>query len=94
MRIVSFRHKGVERFFRQGDARGISPQYSEKLRAMLTAVEEAERLGDVERFSGWRLHPLKGNRRGSWSMTLTRNQRVTFRLRGQAIEDMDIEDYH
>jgi toxin HigB-1 len=61
---------------------------------MLTAIEEAERLSDVERYSGWRLHPLRGNRKGSWSMTLTRNHRLTFRLRGAAIEDMDIEDYH
>jgi toxin HigB-1 len=94
MRVLSFRHKGVERFFRQADARGISPQYSEKLRAMLTAIEEVEKLSDMERYSGWRLHPLKGNRKGSWSLTLTRNHRLTFKLRGGAIEDMDIEDYH
>jgi proteic killer suppression protein len=94
MRLASFRHKGVERFFRQGDARGISAQYSEKLRAMLTAIEEAEKLSDMERYSGWRLHPLRGNRKGSWSMTLTRNHRLTFRLRGEMIEDVDIEDYH
>jgi toxin HigB-1 len=61
---------------------------------MLTAIEEAERLSDVERFSGWRLHPLKGSRKGYWSMTLTRNQRLTFRLQGATIEDMDVEDYH
>ena len=63
-------------------------------RAMLTAIEEAERLSDMERYSGWRLHPLKGNRKGSWSMTLTRNHRLTFKLLGGAIEDVDIEDYH
>jgi proteic killer suppression protein len=94
MRIVSFRHKGVERFFREGDARGVSAQYSEKLRVMLTAIQEAEKVGDVERFSGWRLHPLKGNRKGSWSMSLTRNHRLTFRARGTLIEDVNVEDYH
>jgi toxin HigB-1 len=61
---------------------------------MLTAIQEAERLGEVERFSGWRLHPLKGDRKGTWAMSLTRNQRLTFKLRGNVIEDMDLEDYH
>jgi toxin HigB-1 len=80
--------------YRQGDTRGVPAQYAEKLRAMLTAIQEAERLSEVERFSGWRLHPLKGDRKGTWSMTLTRNQRLTFKARGGVIEDMDIEDYH
>jgi toxin HigB-1 len=94
MRIASFRHKGIERFCRQGDARGVPAQYADKLRAMLTAIQEAERLSEVERFSGWRLHPLKGDRKGTWSMSLTRNQRLTFKARGGVIEDTDIEDYH
>jgi proteic killer suppression protein len=94
MRIASFRHKGVERFHRDGDARGVSAQYSEKLGAMLTAIQEAEKLSEVERYSGWRLHPLKGNRKGSWSMILTRNHRLTFRVVGALIEDVNVEDYH
>ncbi|MBV9427295.1 MAG: type II toxin-antitoxin system RelE/ParE family toxin [Bradyrhizobiaceae bacterium] len=94
MRIATFRHKGIERFYREGDARGVPAQYAEKLRAMLIAIQEAERLSDVERFSGWRLHPLKGDRRGTWSMSLTRNQRLTFKIRAGGIEDVDIEDYH
>lgn len=94
MRIAGFRHKGVERFHREDDARGVPAQYSEKLRAMLTAIQEAETLSQVERYSGWRLHPLKGNRKGSWSMSLTRNRRLTFRVRDGVVEDVDIEDYH
>jgi toxin HigB-1 len=94
MRIATFRHKGIERFYREHDARGVPAQYAEKLRAMLTAIQEAERLSDVERFSGWRLHPLKGDRKGTWSMSLTRNQRLTFKVRAGGIEDVDIEDYH
>jgi proteic killer suppression protein len=43
---------------------------------------------------GWRLHPLKGNRRGRYAITVTRNWRITFRLRGNTITDVDFEDYH
>jgi proteic killer suppression protein len=94
MRIGSFRHKGLERFWRDDDVRGLPAQQVEKLRAMLTAIEEAQELGEVLRYSGWRLHPLEGDRKGSWSMTVTRNYRLTFKMRGKAIEDVDLEDYH
>jgi toxin HigB-1 len=94
MRIASFRHKGLERFWRSDDARGLPAKYVEKLRAMLTAITEAANIREIERFSGWRLHPLKGKRQGTWGMVLTRNQRVTFVLRGSLVEDVDIEDYH
>jgi proteic killer suppression protein len=94
MRIVSFRHRGLERFWRSDDARGLPAKNVEKLRAMLTAITEAANIREIERFSGWRLHPLKGNRQGTWGMVLTRNQRVTFVLRGSTIEDLGIEDYH
>ncbi len=94
MRIVSFRHKGLERFWRLDDARGVPAKYLEKLRAMLTAIAEADSIREVERYSGWRLHPLKGDRQGTWGMVLTRNQRVTFLLRGTSVEDVDLEGYH
>ena len=68
MRLASFRHKGLERFWRENDGRGLPPQYVEKIRAMLTAIAEAESLSKIERYSGWRLHPLQGDRRGTWSM--------------------------
>ena len=94
MRIASFRHKGLERFWRDNDRRGLPPRYVEKIRAMLTAITEAANVRAVERYSGWRLHALKGNREGTWSMVLTRNQRITFVLRGTTIERVDLEDYH
>ena len=94
MRIVSFRNKEVERFWRHGEARGIARRYEAKLRAMLTAIEEAENLAELDSVPGWRLHPLKGDRRGAWSLKLTRNQRVTFRIEGSVVSEIDIEDYH
>jgi toxin HigB-1 len=94
MRIGSFRHKSLERFWRSDDARGLPAKQVEKLRAMLTAISEAANIREVERLSGWRLHRLKGDRSGTWGMVLTRNQRVTFVLRGSSVENVDLEDYH
>lgn len=94
MRIASFRHKGLERFWRDNDWRGLPPRYVEKIRAMLTAIAEAENLVKMEKYSGWRLHPLIGDRRGTWSMTVTRNHRLTFRVVDLSVVEIDLEDYH
>jgi proteic killer suppression protein len=61
---------------------------------MLTAIAEAENLGRIGKYSGWRLHPLTGDRRGSWSMIVTRNHRLTFRVVELSVADLDLEDYH
>ena len=61
---------------------------------MLTAVEEAENVGELETVPGWKLHPLKGDRKGVWSLTVTRNFRLTFRVEGTTVSDIDFEDYH
>ena len=94
MEIRSFRHKGLERLWRTGDARGISAKWAEKIRAMLTAIEEAETIAEMGRFPGWKLHPLKGSRRGAWAMWVTGNIRLTFAVRGSAVSELDLEDYH
>lgn len=94
MRIVGFRHKALERFWRDDDVRGQPPKYVEKIHAMLTALSEAEKLAEIERYSGWRLHQLKGDRRGTWAMVVTRNHWLTFRLSGPDVLEIDLEDYH
>jgi proteic killer suppression protein len=94
MRITSFRHKDLERLWQRGEARGVARQHEAKLRAMLTVLEEAENLGELETIPGWRLHPLKGDRKGVWSLRVTRNHRLTFRVERQMISDIDFEDYH
>ena len=94
MRIVSFRNRELERLWRSNESRGVARQYEGKLRAMLTAIEEAEKMAELVTVPGWRLHPLKGDRRGIWSMTITRNHRLTFRVDGQTISEIDFEDYH
>ena len=94
MRIVGFRHKDLERLWRRDEARGVARQHEAKLRAMLTVLEEAENVAELQTIPGWRLHPLKGNRKGVWSLTVTRNYRLTFKVAGTAISEIDFEDYH
>jgi proteic killer suppression protein len=94
MRILGFRHKDLERLWREGVARGVARQAEQKLRAMLTVLEEAENLSELHTIPGWRLHPLKGPRKGFWSLTVTRNYRLTFRVQEKNVTDIDFEDYH
>jgi proteic killer suppression protein len=94
MRILNFRNRELERFWRLDEARGIARQHEAKLRAMLTAIEEAENVEELSTVPGWRLHQLKGNRRSIWSLKLTGNHRLTFRAEGSVVSDVDIEDYH
>jgi proteic killer suppression protein len=94
MRIVSFRNRELERLWRHDEARGIARQHERKLRAMLTAIEESENVAELDTVPGWRLHPLKGDRRGVWSLKLTRNHRLTFRAEGSVVSEIDFEDYH
>ncbi len=61
---------------------------------MLTALEESEDVAELKTIPGWRLHPLRGNRKGVWSLTVTRNYRLTFRIEDQMISEIDFEDYH
>jgi toxin HigB-1 len=94
MRIASFRNREIERYWRYDEVRGVVSQHQRKLRAMLTALDEAENIAELETVPGWRLHPLKGDRKGIWSMTVTRNHRLTFGVEGQVVSEVDFEDYH
>jgi len=94
MRLASFRNRDLERLWRRDEVRGVARQHAAKLRAMLTAIEEAENVGELATLPGWRLHPLKGDRKGIWSLTVTRNHRLTFRIAGSVVSEVDFEDYH
>jgi toxin HigB-1 len=94
MRIRSFRHKGLKRLYEAGDRRGIRPDLVPKLELIIHAIEQARNVDQVGRFPGWKLHPLKGGRRGEWSVWVTGNHRVTFRVHEDDVTDIDLEDYH
>ena len=91
--IKSFRHKGLGAFFRRGTKSGIQPHHAAKLRLQLTALDTATKPDDLAA-PGWRLHPLTGNFRGFYSITVNGNWRVIFRFDGKDVELVDYLDYH
>ena len=91
--IKSFRHKGLQKFFRTGSVAGIQPRCAPRLRRMLDALDVASAPEDVD-LPGWRLHRLTGDRSDTWSLTVTGNWRLTFRFEAQDVILLDFEDYH
>ncbi len=96
MQFAGFRHKGLRRLYEDGTSKGVPPAMADKLRKLLLALETAEDLGQLGRFPGWKLHPLKGELRGLWSLTVTGNWRLVFRYDEETNTacDIDLIDYH
>jgi toxin HigB-1 len=94
MRIKNFRHKGLKRLYQEGDPRGLRADLVTKLSVILHAIEQAQRIDQVAKLPGWKLHPLKGDRLGEWSVWVTGNFRLTFRVDGEDVKNIDLEDYH
>ena len=91
--IPSFRHKGLRRFFESGSASGIQPHHAKRLRMLLAALDTAQTIEDMD-IPGFRLHPLKGEERGRWSVWVNGNWRVTFEFKDGHAYVLDYEDYH
>lgn len=91
--IKSFRHKGLETFFRAGSKAGIRPDHADKLRKLLFALDLAKSAQDLNA-PGWRLHQLSGREKGCWSLSVSGNWRVVFRFDGVDVELVDYFDYH
>jgi toxin HigB-1 len=92
--IESIRHKGLRRFFETGNAKGLVGDAG-RLRKMLAFIDAAESFKELSVPPNFGLHELTGDRKGNWSMTVTRNWRMTFGLNDEgALIDMDLEDYH
>ena len=89
-------HRGLRRFVEQDDASGLAPAVVEKVRNMITFLQDMEHLGELRDVPHWKAHQLTGDRKGTWSLTVTRNWRVTFRIdRAEGeIVDLNFEDYH
>jgi proteic killer suppression protein len=94
MAIRNFRHKGLERLFVEDNARGLSPALASKIKRMLFVLANATNVSDMELFPGWRLHSLRGDLRGFWSLTVTGNWRIIFRFENGEVCDVDLVDYH
>ena len=91
--IRSFRHKGLGKFHETGNAAGIQADHRQRLRMLLAALDTASAIEDMD-IPGLRLHPLKGSRQGSWSITVNKNWRLTFSFENGDVYDVDYEDYH
>lgn len=91
--IKSFRHKGVERFFRTGFKAGIQPKHEEWLRKQLFALDNAKAPNDMNA-PGWRLHPLHADLAAHWPVDVSGNWRLTFAFEGEDAVLVDYQAYH
>ena len=91
--IETFRHRGLKRLFQQGDPSKIRADRVSRIADVLAHLDLARRPSDLD-LPGYRLHPLKGNLKGIWSVTLSGNWRIFFRFEDGDAFDVDLVDYH
>jgi proteic killer suppression protein len=96
LKILNVTHRNLQRLHESGSAKGVKPEAADKLRKMfayLPAMDDAE---ELRALATWKAHTLTGDRKGTWSLTVTRNHRLTFRvdIAEDEIYDVNLEDYH
>jgi toxin HigB-1 len=91
--IKRIRHSGLERFFRTGDASGINPQQAARLRRLLTSLNASSGPSGMA-LPGYRLHPLRGDRKGEWAVSVSGNWRLVFEFEDEDAIGVDLIDYH
>jgi toxin HigB-1 len=91
--IRSIRHKGLKRLYEEDNPRGIMTEHKQKLRDILVRLDTVGTAADMN-LPGFRLHALKGELKGFWSVTVRANWRVIFRFADHDVEDVDYVDYH
>ncbi|MEO8442060.1 MAG: type II toxin-antitoxin system RelE/ParE family toxin [Betaproteobacteria bacterium] len=91
--IKTIRHKGLERFFREGSKAGIQPQHAKKLRLQLGRLDGAKSASDMD-LPGWKLHSLSGDLARHWSVSVNGNWRLTFTFEGADAVLVNYQDYH
>ena len=94
MRVWSIAHKGLRRLYEEKSSKGLSADTVDKLRKMLTFLDAMEHPEELRALPLWKAHILTGDRKGTWSLHVTRNRRLTFRIEEDEIVDMNLEDYH
>ena len=96
MKIRSVVHRGLRRFIERNDVSGLSSSSAEKIRNIVTFLQEMDDERELRDIPSWKVHHLSGDRKGTWSLVVTRNWRITFKIdkdEGE-IYDLDYEDYH
>ena len=91
--IKSFKHKGLEKFFITGSKKGILPQHSKKLARVIDRLDSSKNASDMN-LPGYYLHQLVGKDKGTWSVSISENWRVTFEFAGEDAILVDYKDYH
>ena len=91
--IKSLKHKGLKRYYETGSTQGIQANHAARLRMQLAALDTATEISDLD-IPGYALHPLKGQRKGTWSISVSGNWRLTFEFVDGNAYLLDYEDYH
>jgi proteic killer suppression protein len=91
--IKTFRHRGLKRLFEDGDSSKIRTDQVKRIADVLAHLDTALRPSDVD-LPGYRLHPLKGELKGRWGVSVSGNWRIVFRFEDGDVFDVDLTDYH
>jgi toxin HigB-1 len=96
VRIRNFIHKGLKRFYADDATKSVPPDTVDKLRKMLAFLDDMEDPEELRMLPSWKAHTLTGDRKGAWSLSVTANRRLTFRIdiTEREIYDVNLEDYH
>lgn len=96
MKLGSIAHKGLRRLLERGDRSGLPPAFADKIEDMVAFLQAMGAEDELRVLTFWRPHQLSGDRAGDWSLTVSRNWRLTFRIDPDAGEifNLDLEDYH
>lgn len=90
---MSFKHRGLRRLYETGDTRGVRQDQVSRIRRVLSAIDAAAVIDDLA-LPGMRLHPLRGDYAGFWSVSISGNWRIIFRFENARAADVDLVDYH
>jgi proteic killer suppression protein len=91
--IKSFKHKGLQKFFTTGSSTGIQSSHAARIEERLQALHTANTIEDMN-LPGWRLHALKGDKAGLWSINVSGNWRIVFKFTDGHVYIVNYEDYH
>ena len=94
MLIRSVQHRGLLRLIENDDNRELRPDLVRRIRNVLAVLVIASDVTEVVGPSGWRIHRLKGDRERTWSISVSGNWRLTFKIENDEICDLNLEDYH
>ena len=96
MRIRNVVHKGLRRLIQDDDASALQPAVVDKVRDIVSFIEDMAQEEELRALPGWGAHQLSGARKGVWSLSVTRNWRITFRIDRveNVVVDLNYEDYH